>query len=99
MKIIFDWDRNKARINTAKHRISFEEARTIFLDRLTLTRRDEEHSDEEDRLISIGLSSAGRLLMVVHTEIYEIPDILVVRIISVRKATTAEHTRYEKQQE
>ena len=99
MKIIFDWDRNKARINTAKHRISFEEARTIFLDRLTLTRRDEEHSDEEDRLISIGLSNAGRLLMVVHTEIYEIPDILVVRIISVRKATTAEHTRYEKQQE
>lgn len=97
MKIIFDWDRNKARVNATKHRVSFEEARTVFLDRLTLTQRDEEHSDEEDRLISIGVSSAGRLLMIVHTEMYEAAAIVVVRIISARKATTAERIRYEKQ--
>jgi uncharacterized DUF497 family protein len=75
MKVVFDWDRNKARANAAKHRVSFEEARTIFLDRLTLTRRDEEHSDKEDRLVSIGMSSTGRLLMVVHTEMNVKPEL------------------------
>lgn len=99
MRIVFEWNRNKARSNVAKHRVSFEEARTIFLDRLTLTQRDEEHFDEEDRLISIGVSSAGRLLTVVHFETYEAPDTQIVRIISARKVTTTELTKYEKQEE
>ena len=98
MRIIFEWDRSKAHSNYAKHRVSFAEARTVFLDPFALTEQDEQHSDDEVRLISIGISSAGRLLTVVHTEIHEVPDTLVVRLISSRKATTAERRNYEQKE-
>lgn len=98
MRVIFDWDRSKARVNLAKHRVTFEEARTVFLDRLTITERDETHSDAEERLISIGMSSSGRLLAVIHTEAYESPNTWVIRLISSRKATTAERRKYERQE-
>ncbi len=97
MKMIFEWDENKARTNLEKHKVSFEEARTIFSDPLLLTFVDERHSDKEERLLSIGLSESNRVLLAVHTEREEQEEVIVIRIISCRKATTAERKRYEEE--
>lgn len=99
MKTIFEWDDNKARTNLEKHRISFEEARTIFADPLLLTFVDELHSDQEERFLSIGLSESNHVLLAVHTEREETNEIIVIRIISCRKATSTERKRYEKEDE
>ena len=99
MKIVFDWDRRKAQINRQKHKVSFEEASSIFFDTFVFTSRDENHSDQEERFISVGMSQAGRLLVVIHTQWYEAPDTTVIRIISSRKATTGERRRYDRQAE
>ena len=91
----FDWDIPKADANRHKHRISFEEACTIFADRSVLTIHDEEHSDDEDRWVSMAISSAGRVLVVIHT--LPEPDQLgdeLVRIISARRANVHEQRVY-----
>ncbi|MEW5827908.1 MAG: BrnT family toxin [Chloroflexota bacterium] len=62
----FTWDEKKAKINLAKHRISFDEAKTIFKDPFLVTYPDETHSENENRFISIGTSANQRLLIVVH---------------------------------
>ena len=95
MKQIYDWDKRKAQINLAKHKVSFEEAETIFDDPLLITYPDELHSEKEDRLISIGLSKYERLLLVVHVEKSETTDFILIRIISCRKATPSERRLYE----
>lgn len=97
MKMIFEWDEKKARTNLEKHKVSFEEARTIFSDPLLLTFVDELHSEKEERLISIGLSESNRVLLAVHTEREEQEEVIVIRIISCRKATNAERKRYEEE--
>lgn len=99
MRIIFEWDRRKAQTNRQKHQVSFEEASSIFLAPFVFTSFDEDHSEQEDRLISIGVSEAGRLLLVIHSQWYEAPDITVIRIISSRKATGGERQRYDRQAE
>jgi len=99
MKIVFDWNRRKAHINRQKHKVSFEEASGIFIDPFVFTSRDEHHSDQEERLLSVGVSQSGRLLVVIHTQWYEAPDTTVIRIISSRKATEGERKRYDKQAE
>jgi uncharacterized DUF497 family protein len=99
MKIVFEWDENKARINLEKHKISFDEARTIFADPLLVTFVDELHSHREERFISIGLSERNRALLVVHTEREEQNETIIIRIISCRKATQSERKRYEKENE
>ncbi|HNO83196.1 MAG TPA: BrnT family toxin [Anaerolineales bacterium] len=96
MKIIFEWDENKARTNFEKHKVSFDEARTIFVDPLLVTFADELHSEKEERFISIGLSENNRILLVVHTEREEKKETIIIRIISCRKATPTERKRYEK---
>jgi uncharacterized DUF497 family protein len=96
MKIVFEWDENKARVNLQKHKISFDEARTIFIDPFLVTFVDEIHSEKEERFISIGLSENNRVLLAVHTEREEKAEEVVIRIISCRKATTAERKTYEK---
>ncbi|HEX8566148.1 MAG TPA: BrnT family toxin [Pyrinomonadaceae bacterium] len=96
MELIFEWDKNKAKANLRKHKISFDEAKTVFNDPLTVTFPDDFHSDEEDRLISIGISANSRILLVVHTEQDETENAIVVRIISCRKATASEREIYEK---
>jgi len=96
MKIVFEWDENKARVNLQKHKISFDEARTIFIDPFLVTFVDEIHSEKEERFISIGLSENNRVLLAVHTEREEKAEEVVIRIISCRKATPAERTTYEK---
>jgi uncharacterized DUF497 family protein len=86
----FEWDKNKAKINLEKHRVSFEEAETVFEDDFTVTIVDDEHSFEEQRFITIGQSLAGRLLIVSHTFEEE-----TIRLISARKPTKGERDSYE----
>ncbi|MBV6401806.1 MAG: hypothetical protein CNIPEHKO_02109 [Anaerolineales bacterium] len=96
MEIIFEWDARKAKTNLEKHKVSFEEAQTIFIDPLLVTFPDEFHSNAEERFTSIGISAKERLLLVVHTEQEELKERVVIRIISCRKATTSERMTYEK---
>lgn len=84
----FTWDRRKAKANLRKHRISFEEAVTVFGDALALSVDD---ATESDRTLLLGTSERQRLLLVVSAEL----DDLAVRIISARRATSHERRRYE----
>jgi hypothetical protein len=86
----FEWDEAKARNNLRKHRVSFEEAVTVFDDTMSITRDDPDHSESEDRFLTFGLSSRGRLLVVCHTDR---PD--RVRIINARTADRQERSYYE----
>ena len=97
MKYVFQWDDNKASVNLAKHKVSFEEAKTIFYDPFILTFRDEFHSRNEDHLISIGTSINEKLLLVVHLEREETPEGVFIRISSCRKATQSERSLYEEE--
>ena len=87
---VFEWDEHKANLNLRKHKVSFEEATTVFDDPYLMTFPDEEHSDNEQRFIDIGNSAKERVLVVIHTEREEI-----IRIISGRKATMTERGVYE----
>lgn len=95
MALIFEWDDEKAKKNQRKHEVNFEEAKTVFGDPLLVSFPDEYHSDEEERLVSIGASSQNKILLVAHTEILESGDTIVVRLISARKATASERRVYE----
>jgi len=86
-----EWDENKHRGNVRKHRISFQEAETVFYDERALLLADPDHSDDEDRCILLGLSAGLRLLVVCHC--YRAND-QIVRIISARKATKSEAAVY-----
>ena len=95
MKLIFDQDSQKASSNIKKHKISFDEAKTIFLDPYLVTYPDISHSDYEERCISIGYSTRDRVLLAVHTEREETENTVVIRIISSRKVTPEERKSYE----
>ena len=86
----YEWDPGKAAANRRKHRVSFEEAASVFLDPATLTFADPDHSENEDRSITIGRSARRRVLFVAHTERGE-----RLRIISARRATRREQGQYE----
>ncbi|MEG4626201.1 BrnT family toxin [Microcoleus sp. w1-18aA5] len=86
----FEWDENKAAVNLSKHGISFEEAKTVFDDRLYVDFYDPDHSDEEDRYIIVGESQQGNLLIVSYTERADF-----IRLISARKVTRVEREVYE----
>ena len=85
-----EWDPNKARWNLAKHRVSFEEAATVLLDPLARTAPDPDHSIEEQRFITFGLSSKRRRVVVSFTWRGD-----SIRIISARLATRRERKFYE----
>ena len=87
----FEWDPRKSRANKAKHGVSFEEARTAFLDEHARVIPDPQHSDEEDRFLLLGLSVQLRVLVVCHC--YREPD-QVIRIISARRADPTERRQY-----
>ena len=89
----FEWDETKNLINQEKHKISFEEAKTIFYDIEALVIDDPEHSEEEERFIILGFSRAANLLVVCHC--YKETE-TVIRIISARKATKMETKYYKK---
>ena len=86
----FEWDREKAAQNLAKHEVSFDEAVTAFHDPLAATFDDPDHSTGEKRLVTIGYSSQGRLIVIAHTERRE-----SIRIINARLATSQERKRHE----
>ena len=88
----FDWNDRKAARNLKKHRVSFTEAATIFGDPLSLTYNDPDHSFDERRFITIGISERGRLLIVSHTEQDD-----AIHIISARETTRAERSLYEEE--
>jgi hypothetical protein len=89
----FRWDENKNVSNIKKHKISFEEAQTVFFDDNARLIPDPEHSIAEERLILLGLSNKLRLLIVVHT--YKERD-EIISIISARKATKTESKYYQR---
>ena len=86
----FDWDDRKAEANLVKHGVPFEEAMTVFDDRLFVDFYDPDHSLDEHRYIIIGESDRRRLLVVSYTEVFG-----AVRIISARELTRAERKLYE----
>ncbi|MFU8832822.1 MAG: BrnT family toxin [Wenzhouxiangella sp.] len=88
----FSWDARKAAANLTKHRVSFEEAKTVFFDEHARLIPDPEHSEVEDRFILLGYSVRLRLLVVCHS--YREREERI-RIISARKATKPEQRQYE----
>ena len=88
--IQFEWDHKKAATNRKKHGVSFEEASSVFYDPLSATFDDPDHSRVERRLITVGLSSRHRLLVVAYLEKGK-----HIRIISARQATAHERKRHE----
>lgn len=88
----FEWDPKKAADNLRKHKVSFEDAKTVFSDDQALLIDDPDHSEEEDRFVLLGLSQSLRLLVVVHC--YR-ADGNVVRLISARKADSDEQSLYQ----
>jgi uncharacterized DUF497 family protein len=86
----FEWDPPKAISNVKKHGVTFDEAATVFLDPMALSGPDPDHSRDESRYISFGMSSLGHLLAVSHT--YRPGGI---RLISARRVTRAERKLYE----
>lgn len=86
----FEWDPKKAQSNLRKHKVSFQEAVTALGDPMAATGADPDHSLSEDRYVTFGVSTQGRLLAVAHTEEGE-----TIRIISARLASKGERRIYE----
>ena len=92
----FEWDPAKARQNVRKHGIPFERAATVFLDPEALSDFDEEHSDREDRWVTLGLDVTGILLVVCHSHHVDSDVGARIRLISARKATKNETKQYRR---
>ncbi|MCP4682266.1 MAG: BrnT family toxin [Desulfobacterales bacterium] len=90
MKLTFEWDEVKEKENLRKHKVPFDEGKTIFGDPFLLTYSDNDSSETEERYINIGLSGKGRILVSIHTERQG-----KIRIITCRKATARERRHYE----
>ncbi|MBL7115455.1 MAG: BrnT family toxin [Kiritimatiellae bacterium] len=89
--IEFEWDERKSRENKRKHKVSFEEAQTVFLDENAIRFFDPDHSEDENRFLMLGMSFTLRVLVVCHC--YREGD-SVIRIISARKADKREQSDY-----
>jgi uncharacterized DUF497 family protein len=89
--VIYEWDPKKAAANLTKHKVSFDEATTVFTDPLALTFVDPDHSVDEKRFITIGTSSKQRILFLAHADRGEDH----VRIIHARPATKTEAHAYQ----
>ena len=96
MRYDFEWDPKKAGNNLRKHKVGFERAAGIFRDPNLISIPDEEHSESEERWITIGLDESGVLLVLSHKFMGLDAETTLIRIISARKATTAETKQYEK---
>ena len=90
MEFIFEWDKNKAEINERNHRVSFDEAQTVFIDDHSVMKPDIGHSLTEARLLIMGTSNKNQLIVVSYTERGD-----KIRLISARKATKNERRQYE----
>ena len=87
--LVFEWSGTKAEANRRKHGVTFEEALTVFRDPLSRTIPDPDHSESEQRFVTLGLSTRHRLIAVVHTDRED-----RVRLISARRATRNEQRNY-----
>ena len=87
--MVYEWDSSKAAANLKKHRVAFTEAATVFLDPLALTYQDPDHSEGEQRYITLGESTRGRVILVAHLDRGD-----RIRIISARRATRKEAHEY-----
>lgn len=92
MSLKFEWHPDKAKQNKRKHNVTFAEASTVFANSLSATALDPDHSNEEDRYITIGYSEEQRLLIVSHTDRGD-----RIRIISARELTPLERKEYEEE--
>lgn len=90
MSLEFEWEPDKAAKNLRKHQVSFQEAATVFGDGTGATVYDPDHSEAEDRFLTIGYSNRGRLLIVSHTDRNN-----RIRIISARPLKSSERRQYE----
>ena len=95
MRYTFEWDPIKAKENLRKHRISFDRATEVILDPLTVSISDEEHSEDEERWVSIGKDRRGSVLILIHTFLEVSAEECRIRIISARKANKRETKQYE----
>ena len=93
-RIDFDWDPDKEASNRTKHGVAFEVAMTVFRDPLAATIPDQDHGGEEERWITLGETSDGTLIVVVHTWLQTGDDHADVRIISARRPTRRETRQY-----
>ncbi len=91
----FEWDAAKAVGNRRKHGVSFDLAATVFRDPLMISIPDDEHSETEERWITLGQAENSKLLLVVHTYLAISANAANVRIISARPATKHEQRQYE----
>ena len=89
----YEWDEVKERLNIAKHNVDFTEAKSVFADEYGLVVFDKEHSNDEERFYLLGISSKERILLVVHCN----REGDTIRIISARKATAREKSKYKEQ--
>ena len=94
MRYNFEWDPKKAETNRKKHNVNFENAATVFKDPRAISFYDDEHSENEDRWITMGLASNGVLIVVHHTFNQIDKQTANIRIISSRKATKHEKKQY-----
>jgi uncharacterized DUF497 family protein len=95
LRYTFEWDPIKAKDNLRKHRISFDRAAEVFLDPLAISIFDEEHSEHEERWVSLGKDWGGILLILIHTFLEISAAECKIRIISARKANKRETRQYE----
>jgi hypothetical protein len=95
LRYTFEWDPTKAKLNLRNHKVSFERAAEVFLDPLAISIFDEEHSDEEERWITVGKDIREVVLVVVHTFREVAATEWLIRIISAWKATKNEIKQYE----
>ena len=95
MQYNFEWDPNKERANRQKHKVSFRHAASVFRDPNQLTIYDVEHSEEEERWLTIGLDAGGIVRVVSHTFERLDAETVEIRIISARKAVGDEVVQYE----
>ena len=90
----FEWDDAKAEGNFTKHGVDFMEAMSVLRDPLLMTRFDDDHSEDEDRWVSLGRASSGKLLLVVHTYTAVSAQHVLVQMISARRPTKREARQY-----
>ena len=90
----FEWDPEKGRQNRRKHGVSFEQGATVFRDPRAASLFDDEHSDTEDRWVTLGISAGGGLLVVNHTFAEIDATHVRIRIFSCRKANPEQIRQY-----
>ena len=90
-EIRFEWDNAKASLNQKKHKVTFDEAKTVFYDEFAVQFFDSDQASSEDRFVMLGLSSKLRILVVCHCERERSS---IIRIVLARKATNKEAKYY-----